>query len=111
MSNALEETQIIVPQIAYVIGRSARVLMKHNRMEALSGLNKAIGRYIMNDIFSVRPRLFMASIKNAYGQFTFTKNDRMRFYCCEETSVLSFCKSESEMRFVLALSSAPCSAS
>ncbi len=66
MSNALEETQIIVPQIAYVIGRSARVLMKHNRMEALSGLNKAIGRYIMNDIFSVRPRLFMALNREGY---------------------------------------------
>ena len=66
LSNALEETQIIVPQIAYVIGRSARVLMKHNRMEALSGLNKAIGRYIMNDIFSVRPRLFMALNREGY---------------------------------------------
>lgn len=66
MSNALEETQIIVPQIAYVIGRSARVLMKHNRMEALPGLNKAIGRYIMNDIFSVRPRLLMALNREGY---------------------------------------------
>ena len=66
MGNALEETQIIVPQIAYVIGRSARVLMKLNRMEALPGLNKAIGRYIMNDIFSVRPRLFMALNREGY---------------------------------------------
>ncbi len=66
MGNALEETLIIVPQIAYKIGRSARMMIKHNRMEELPHLNRFIGYYIMDDILSIRPRLLMALEREGY---------------------------------------------